>query len=689
MGDKVSDLTLSDLVTGKRRADPLVGGARAAIGQGLMMGWGDEAEAWLRSKLGEGDYNDLVKKIRKEYGTYSEEYPISSALAEFGGGAAPGVAAMFIPGMQPAGAAQLSATTGSTLARLAARPITKSIAAGTTTGAISGAGSATEGERGSGAVSGGVYGAGFGAAVPAAMRTGANVKTWLMDRLFPSEKKTFERAAEKMTKAMGESGMQPKDITAKMAENKKLGVPATVANTEAALTDLAETVAQRTGRGTRRIEKKIAQQQAGTKERTYQQVRKGLKPEDYYGEEERLISDLRTKSAPAYKEAYAVGEVDDPQIMSMLELPQFRGVWSTARSIAEADAAAAKVNAMRGGQSFDPNEFKLRDIYEIIRDPKTGNPIDVKITGQVPDVRTLDYMKRALDAQITAAYKSDNAATNASANAYKDLRNALRDRTKEVVPKYDAALQTYKGDREILDALRAGYNDFGKMDHEEVIKLVANMSPAEKEAFRTGVVRDIYGKFFTTSRNINAAAILNAPEMQAKMQPLFESPSHFKLFQAAVERESQLFNQANQILKGSQTGKRTAMREAFEDTGDSVTQAVAQAVTGGWTSSLTGMASRALYKTTMTEDMADKLATMLMSSDPKEVAAVVKILEDYAERAAPKAAAATRKEIGTTTGLTAAFPPSPSGERTKADIESELGAEQPVGNEIERELEKP
>lgn len=671
----------------KKSVSPLVGGTRAAVGQGLMMGWGDEAEAWLRSKLGEGEYKDIVDKIRKEYGAYSEDYPISSALAEFGGGALPGVAAMMVPGMQPAGASQLTRTGASTLARIAKSPMAKSIAAGTTTGAISGAGSATEGERGSGAISGSAYGAGFGAAVPVVMRSGKNVKNWLMDRLFPSDAKTFERASEKMTKAMGESGMQPKDITAKMAENKKLGVPATVANTEAALTDLAETVAQRTGRGTRRIEKKISQQQAGAKERTYQQVRKGLKPDDYYGEEERLISDLRTKSAPAYKEAYAVGEVDDPQIMSMLELPQFRGVWATARSIADADAAAAKVNAMRGGEPFDANEFKLRDIYEVIRDPKTGNPVDVKITGTVPDVRTLDYMKRALDAQITAAYKSDNAATNASANAYKDLRNALRDRTKEVVPQYEAALQTYKGDREILDALRAGYNDFGKMDHEEVIKLVANMSPAEKEAFRTGVVRDIYGKFFTTSRNINAAAMLNAPEMQAKMQPLFDSPSHFKLFQAAVERESQLFNQANQILKGSQTGKRTAMREAFEDTGDNVTQAVAQAVTGGWQSSLTGMASRALYKTTMTEDMADKLATMLMSSEPKEVAAVVKILEDYAERAAPKAAAATRKEIGATTGLTTSFPPPPAREQDSTTIDSELEAESKKPLAIDPELE--
>jgi hypothetical protein len=269
------------------------------------------------------------------------------------------------------------------------------------------------------------------------------------------------------------------------------------------------------------------------------------------------------------------------------------------------------------------------------------------------------------------------------------LRDALRDRTKEVVPEYNAALQTYKGDREILDALRAGYNDFGKLDHEEVIKLVSAMSPAEKEAFRTGVVRDIYGKLFTTSRNINAAAMLNAPEMQAKMQPLFDSPSQFRLFQAAVEREAQLFSQANQILRGSQTGKRTAMRERFEDTGDNISQAAAQALTGGWMSSLTGIASRALYKTTMTDEMADKLAGMLMSSDPKEVAAVVKILEDYAKQAAPKAAAATRREVGATTGLSISALPAPVSGEKQQDIETQdvVAPNMPGMADIEADLE--
>lgn len=670
----------------------LVGGTRAAVGQGLMMGWGDEAEAWLRSKLGEGDYEDLVQRIRKEYGQYAEDNPVTSALAEFGGGVAPGLAMMFVPGGQGPGAAQLSAAGTSALSRLAARPITKAVAAGTTTGAVTGAGSATEGSRGSGAVTGGVMGGTLGAAVPATMRTAGGVKNWLMERLFPSEAKATQRAAGKLTEALGESRLTPQQIERKMAQDRAMGVPSVIANVDPNVARLAETVAQRTGAGTRKVERAIEQQQSGAKERAYQQLRKGLQPDDYYGEEQRLLSDLRSKSAPAYKQAYAVGEVDDPQIMEMLQLPQFRSVWNTARSIAEADAAAAKVNAMRSGQPFDPNEFKLRDIYSIKYDMQTGAPVGVDVTGTVPDVRTLDYMKRALDAQINASYRSDNAATLASANAYKDLRNALRDRTKEVVPEYDAALRVYKGDKEILDALNAGRDEFNKLDHEEVMKLVSSMSPAEKDAFRTGVVRDLYGKIFTTSRNIDAAAIFNAPEMKLKLQPLFDNPGQFRLFEAAVERESQLFKEANKILRGSQTGQRKVMQEKFEDSGEGFTQAAAQAITGGWMSSLTGLASRALYKTTMTEDMADKLAGMLMSRDPKEVAAVVKVLEDYAERAAPRAAGIQRRELGATTGAAISAFPAPSGGEQTADIDSDVeGAAPPTGSieaDIESDLQK-
>jgi hypothetical protein len=662
----------------RKPADKVVGAARAVIGQGLGMGWGDEAEAWLRSKLpGSKGYDAELAQINREYAQYSKENPFVAPALEFGGGVLPVVASAFIPGGQAAAPATAARTAGALnrLRTVAISPVGRTVGTGVVTGAVSGAGSAQPGDRTSGAASGAIIGGGVGAAAPVIVRGGGAGARWLRERVAPSEAKITERAAEKVNKALAEAELTPQQAADIVAADRARNIPSTLANVSRPTVSLAETVTQRAGKAPDIVEDVLEKQRLGARERTYAQAKQGIGGGSYYDDEQRIIQDLRSKSDPAYKTAYAVGEVNDPQIMEMLALPQFRGAWNTARQIAEADAAAAQVNAMRTGQAFDPEEFKLRNIYSITRDMETGAPIGVEVTGQAPDVRTLDYMKRALDAQISAGYKSDNAATLASANAYKDLRNALRDRTKEVVPEYAQALQVYKGDKEILDALQSGMNDFGKMDHEEVIRLVKGMSPTEMDAFRTGVVRDIYSRIMNTSGNMNAAQrVIGAPEMQAKLQPLFDSPAKFELFKAALERESQLFQQSNRILAGSPTGRRLAAREAFEE-GPGVGQVVGDAITGGFWGSLTNAAARFARSATMTDELAEKTAKLLMSSDPAEVAAAVKLLESQAAAAAPKAAKVTRKELGLTTGTTASFPSPPLDETAPADIESDLGAD--------------
>ena len=102
--------TLSDLVVNKPKSDTATGAARAVLGQGLMMGWGDEAEAWLREKLGQGSYKQNLEKIRGEYGQFSKEHPVMQTAGEFAGAALPMAVMAMVPGGQPA-----AATTPSTL----------------------------------------------------------------------------------------------------------------------------------------------------------------------------------------------------------------------------------------------------------------------------------------------------------------------------------------------------------------------------------------------------------------------------------------------------------------------------------------------------------------------------------------------------------------------------------------------
>jgi hypothetical protein len=641
--------------------DKVKGAARAFLGQGLGMGWGDEAEAFFRSRLGNEKYEDALQKIRQEYAQYSKEAPIASTVAEFGGGMAPALGMMFLPGAQAAGAAQAKRTTAGALARLAGL--------GAATGAVSGAGSAVEGDRLSGGASGAVLGGAIGLGTPVAMRGATGAGQWLRDRLAPSEAVIASRAGEKFSGAMKESNLTPQQIEQMMARDRVMGVPSTVANVDYAMADLAEAVAQRTGKGTRKVEKTLSQQKAGSRERTYQQVAKGLKPGDYYADEAKLVQDLRSKAGTMYDEAYAWGDVDDPRIVEALKNPQFQSFFAKARSIADTEAQAAK---LRGE---DPSRFALPEIYKPTG-KFTESGAEILELTKLPDVRTLDYIKRGIDASIESGFRGQGMST-AEASALRGLRKEFVNAIDENVPAYRAARQEYAGDMEVIDAMRAGLQDFGKLDSEQVVKMVAGMGKAEKEAFRTGVARSLYGKVMDPSTNFNAASrIINSPETVAKLQPLFDDPAHFRLFQTALEREAQLFQQANKILGGSQTAKRGAMREALDE-GPGVGEAVANAVTGGFWPSLTSMAARVARSSTLTPQVADKLSDMLMAKNPSEVAAVVKFLEQYEKGLAPRAVRSTAAERGAVMGGATSIFPAPMVEQDEqprteidADIES-------------------
>jgi hypothetical protein len=659
-----------------------VGDVRALLGQGLGMGWGDEGEAWLRSKLGSGNYEDNLAKIRDEYARYSAENPYASGSLEFAGGMLPAVGMMLTPGGQPAALAQTGRASAGFLSRLAQSPMARSIAAGGTTGAVAGAGTATEGERGSGAGVGALMGTTLGAAIPVGMRTAGSGYNWLKERLMPTPQGIQDRASAKMLEALKQAQLTPQQMEAVMKKDASMRVPSTIANVNPAVVDLAEAVAQRVGSGRQVIAKTLGAQKEGIKERTYGQVKAGLKPGEFYADEDRLAQELREFAGKAYDDAYDVGSVNDPKIMTILEQPEVKSVYDLARQIASGEANLAKIR----GQ--DPSKFKLEPLY--IADAE-GN---IKISS-IPDVRTLDYMKRAMDAMVKSGFSSTDATVKTQANTLKQMRNELRDRLKTVVPEYDTALTKYAGDMEVMEAMRTGMDKFRGMDHEEVAKLVKGMSPSEKEAFRTGVARDIYGQIMGPASVRNSAQnVIGSPEMQQKLMPLFDDPAHFKLFKAALERESQLFNQANSILANSSTQRRAQMNKEFE--GDnSMGEAIGNAITGGFWSSLTGLAAKAAKSTTMTQDTADKLADMLMSNNPTEVAATVKVLEDYAKKAAPREARATKAEIGTTMGTASAIFPSQAPQQTAPDLESDIGTIQvpikgapDIEADIEAELAK-
>jgi hypothetical protein len=654
-------------------ADNALNAARALIEQGLLMGWGDEAEAKLRSMFGDETYDAALKDISKSYGQFAEDHGIVQSGLEFAGGALPTVAAVladpFTGGATTPVAAAGAARSAGALGRLVRSPITRRVAAGAgvgaATGAVSGAGSATPEIRAEGATSGALMGGVLGGAIPLVAPTAGAVTRWAKERLLPSAEDAINAAARKLQQALQRSDMTTGDIRSIMMEDANRGIPSTIANVSPATAKLTEAVAQRTGAGAEQIATDLAEQRAGTAERVVQKVRSGIgKGGDYYGTESKMMESMRKNANKLYDDAYSMGSVNDPMINQILEHPKFKEFYDEARKIADADALNEQLS---GG---DPAKFQLQQIFTVAPDGST-------VRTSLPDVRTLDYIKRGMDAYIDKGYKGANPLSTQEARSLRETRrlfvNAIDNATidpKTGVSPYQLARQKYSGDLETLDALHMGMDDFQKLDHEEIAKLVSGMSNNEQDAFKTGVVRNILGTIWSKKNPYNAARdVIGSPEMQAKLKVMFPSSGHFNLFKAALQRESQLFEQSNKILGGSATALRNQMKQDLES-GPALSSAIADTITGGPWTSLTNLVMRMTRATQMSEEVADKLAGMLMSKDPHEVAAVVKILDDFDKQAAPRAQKFNAATAGTISGAATAMPVAPASERDQSTIES-------------------
>jgi hypothetical protein len=652
-------------------ANPYLGAARAVVGQGLGMGWGDEAEAWLRSKLSQSPgYEAELAKINREYAQYSKENPFVAPALEFTGGAAPALAAMLATPVTGGAAAPAAIAAGArtvgALSRMAANPLARGAVVGGTTGAVTGAGSAQPGERGTGAMVGGTVGTVLGGTLPVVIRGGRDLATFARDRLSRDPGYIEKRAAAKVNTALERSGITPKEAAASMSLDRAAGVPSTLANTTRPTVGLAEIVTAKSERAGDTLADVLEANKAGIRERVVGQAKRGVGNEgNFYQQEQDMVTNLRANARDLYDEAYKFGTVNDPTINRVLQNPRFKSFFDEAKKIADNEKLAAE---LRGE---NPAKYVLDDIF--IAD-EAGNVA----LSKLPDVRTLDYIKRGMDAVVNKGYKGEGM-SSAEANSLKDLKRAMvgaLDKATEVngVSAYKTARQQYAGDAEVLDALRTGMDDFRKLDPEQVLSMMKGFSTAEREAFKTGAIRNVYATVMDPSGNINAAQrVIGSPEAKDRLKVLFPSQAKFDLFEAALQRESQLFQQANRILSGSPTARRQAGIEAFDEGESAINAFVGNSVTGGWVNSLINMAATTATKSGISDDVAAKVAKLLSSSKPEEVAAAVKILERNAAQTGRAVTNLNKGETGTIMGTMTAFPPSPIDTKAApADVETDL-----------------
>jgi hypothetical protein len=542
-----------------------------ALAKGFAFDFNDELEAAARTfmsgDMSVDEYYRLKKQINDDYNAWAQANPEEAFGLELGGG----IASSFLPLGAVTKGFQIGSKgfqAGSRMANVGAR----AAASGALSGAVSGVGQ-SEGfsdmplsvleNAGMGAVTGGVFGKGAeytgrGASIAKQkylekFGPGLEVYDEVAGRFVrvPESPLTAadRRAAEILTDAAGAQG--PYRALGATALANRQGVPLRLGTSNPELTALADKVATKASSGQEGLVKNIIESRTGTAERVRDQAEAALPDakKDYFGEEEAISERLRSIGDNEYQRAFAVGEVNDPEISAIINNPSpiIRSIWQSVQDTAQIA------------------EKELRMAMEPVLDAG-GNLVGLAPSkNAVPDVETLDLFKRALDDRIQKGFRGTGSEGKFEADALKELRNKMVKRLDFLVPEYGAARKKYAGDLEVRDAMRYGLDIFSrKIRPAELRMKLKDMSEAEQEAVKTGGLEAVFRTLEGATGGDLAKKLAGTPEKLQKLKSLM-GPQEANFFERVMQKESQLYQRTSKITGGSPTAGRLEGLDALDN----------------------------------------------------------------------------------------------------------------------------
>lgn len=530
----------------------MIGGGLREFAGGATFEFGDEAEAAVRAPFSDKSYEDLLKEIRQSRAQFTEAYPGTALGLNLAGG----VGSMLVPGAAAVGRGAQALTRIDTLAS----PLARTAASGALAGTVAGIGSGEDlGQR----LQYGATGATLGGALGAGAHGIGQGSRWVRDvfsergsQAADAAANARNRAAEIISRRMDSSGMDAVQARQLADLERQYGIEPTVGMLSPELARLTENVLGVPSDSRGDLARRLFEQQADAPRRVQERIQQSIPTPDYFASEEQIVNTLRENANAAYGAAYSVGEIRDPRIMEVLQDPDIRSAYADALG----NVRRKQTEAMLRGE--DPNQYKLRELFDVEFDEQ-GNVVGMSPTGQViPDMQTLDQIKQALDRRVTSLYSSGQ---GGAATALRGVRDAFVRRLDEVgPPEYREARAQYKGDIEVRDALEQG-RKASTLRWQQVRKLANDYTPGELAAFKTGYVQHLLQGFENTSRNRNfARELIEAPNRRKSLEALMD-PDEFKVFEAALRREAELFDTINRTTGGSQTFARAAERADIEN----------------------------------------------------------------------------------------------------------------------------
>lgn len=526
----------NEIVVTVPRAGDMTQRARA-FGKGLLFDFGDEIEAAGRmlanGEISGDEYYRIKSQINSDYNAWAKANPEEALGYELAGG----VAGAFVPGVGAVGTGLKGAKTLGSVAM-------QGVKSGALSGALSGFGQADTMDPGDLASSvafntliGGGTGGVFGKGTELAGRGFATGRDAILRRL---GRDTGDAVDRRVAEVLYGSTPSPERAAGAAALSQRYGVPTPLGLATPELAALTERVAARPSSGQRELVEQIAETQAGAVPRIEQQVQEALPgTQDYFDVEDQITRNLRSIGQNEYQRAFAVGPVNDRQLIDIANNPELASVWAKAQRLARLE-----------GRDLPT---KMEPVLDA-----SGNVVGLAPTKDlIPDVQSLHYLKRALDDTIDAGFRGTGVGKAEAAVLKEQIRNPLVRRLDDLVPEYREARALYAGDMEVRDALRLGRTILqNKLRPQQLERAVAQMSDAEREALRTGARQSVFEPLENAATNRNFAQVLRGVRGDSgTLQKLrvVMGPEEFQFFDRALRREDELFKRGSKAMGGSRT----------------------------------------------------------------------------------------------------------------------------------------
>lgn len=511
--------------------------AMEQILQGATFGFSDEMQAGLqtgydqltgllsgnRQPIGE-TYRRNLASLQAAEKTFREENPKTALALNVAGGLATGLTA----GSRVMGSPLTQQVIPSQTARLATT--------GAGAGGLAGAGFSEPGlaNRVQGAATGATAGAVLGPTIPLAAKVAGRAGGAVIDRMRTAPSDARRRVAQALTR----DAMTPDDWAKNLHKLGPEAVPADAAG--ANVLDLARTAAMIPGKAKDVAKTVLNARQEGQSQRLLDLFKRTLSPDDFVTTKTTILKEASRKANPFYDEAYSQGLQPTAAMRELFANKDVQRAWSNAQRIANNEGVSLPQIMAR-----DANGRALKMI-------------------EVPDMRSMDYIKRGLDQLIDQHTDSLTGRTDTMGRSLTMLKKRFMNQfddpgSPNFNPAYKQARALYSTEAQADKALGMGY-DFIQKTQEirwgSLAKEFANMSDVEKDMFRLGAAQGLRDRVMNYPLTGDATKkLLHTPAMKEKLKMVFPTQKSMDEFIDTVSAESTFFETRNIVQGGSRTAE--------------------------------------------------------------------------------------------------------------------------------------